>query len=49
MQTQNQAHELADRSPSSIDSFFELVEARLAAAEAAKSGHNIPVETGRCA
>ena len=48
MQAQNQAHELADRSPSSIDSFFELVAARLAAAEAADSG-NTPFETSRCA
>ena len=49
MQTQDTLHEMEDCSPSSIDSFFELVAARLAAAEAVNSGHNTPVETSRCA
>ena len=45
MQTQDEVHEFHDCSPSSIDSFFELVEARLAAAEAASSGHDTAVES----
>ena len=46
MQTQDTVHEMADCSPSSIDSFFELVAAQLAAAEAANS---TPVESNLCA
>lgn len=49
MQTQDEVHVFDDCSPASIDSFFELVEAQLAAAQAANNGRDTAVESNPCA